>query len=438
MKIVGMLIILVSFPAFMMLLRMGERYRYWAFLALGALPIVSSGLNVDIAFYDLGMWPGHTKGIIVSLTDTLAMAIAVHYSKLKPSRVLTVVWLIYIALHIPGVFVAGYSTASFSYLWSLLRGFVYFVACSVVFMRGGFKPLVLGLSVSIIINGIDTIINAASGQIQASGILGHRNYSGLVTNLAVPTLLASLLSWRKAKVLALGLAFAAVAAALGGSRASVVLFGASVALTLLIALIVNPGKKTTVVTVLAIFAALIMTPVVVYKMNQRFNETGGGFSLEEDGERAAFRRASRLMNIDYPFGVGLNQYAVKSNAEGYAEEAGVVWTTIANTAIVHNSYVLVRTEGGHVALIGVFVMLGSLLSISAAIAMKKAATRSERLYATAVLISVSVLALHINYEWALVRIHVIYALAFCSAILGSILDQKVKRRSFTAANANAH
>jgi hypothetical protein len=438
MKIVGVLIILVSFPAFMMLLGMGERYRYWAFVALGALPIVSSGLNIDVAFYDLAMWPGHTKGIIVSLTDTLAMAIAVHYSKLKPSRALTVVWLIYLVLHIPGVFVAGYSTASLSYLWSLLRGFVYFFACSVVFMRGGFKPLVLGLSVSIMINGIDTIINAASGQIQASGILGHRNYSGLVTNLAVPTLFASLLSWRKVKVLALGLAFAAVTAALGGSRASVALFGASVALTLFIALIVKPGKKTTVLTVMTILGALIMTPVVFHKMNQRFNETGGGFSFEEDGERLAFRRASKLMNIDYPFGVGLNQYAVKSNAEGYAAEAGVVWTTIANTAIVHNSYVLVRTEGGHVALIGVFVMLGSLLSISAAIAMKKAPTRSERLYAAAVFISVSILAIHINYEWAFVRIHVIYALAFLSAILSSILDQKVKRRSFTAANTNMH
>lgn len=424
MKIVGMVIIIVSLPAFFMLLRNGELHRYWAFFALGALPIVSSGLNVDIAFYDLATWPGHTKGIIASLADTLAMAIILYYKKLRYSRIFISVWLIYIVLHVPGVFIAGYSTASLSYIWNLVRGLTYFMACSVVVMQGGFRPLVFGLSASVAANGMDTIINAASGEIQASGMLGHRNYSGLVTNLAVPILLASSLSWRKTNILALGLAFAAVGAALGGSRASVVLFGASVGLTLAMALLIRPNKRTTVVAAMAIAGALIMTPVVIHKMNQRFNETGGSFSLKEDSERLAFKRASELMNIDYPFGIGLNQYAVKSNAGGYAAEAGVAWTTIANTAIVHNSYVLIRTEGGHLALIGVIIMIGSLLIISTVIAINKSYTKSKRIYAAAVLISVFILALHINYEWSLVQIHVIYALAFHSAILGGLLSQK--------------
>ena len=430
MKLVGIIIIIVSLPAFVMLLRMGARYRTYAFFALGALPILSSGLNVDAAFYDISGWPGHSKGIIVSLTDTLALAIALHYWKVRTSPIFLAVWLAYIALHIPGVFVAGYTTASFSYVWNLMRGLVYFSACYAVLMQGGLQPMILGLAASVIVNGADTIMNSASGQTQAGGLLGHRNYSGLVTNLAVPILLVALLTWKKARIPAIALAFAAAAATLGGSRASVILFGASVVATLILALIVNPNKKAIAVTAIAAVVAVGMVPAVAYKMNQRFEETGGSFTFEEDGERLAFKRASQMMNADYPLGVGLNQYAVKSNTGGYAAKAGVGWSTVGRMALVHNSYVLIRTEGGHAALFGVFIILGSLITVSASLAMKKR-SNPGRLYAIAVLVAISVLSLHINYEWALVGVNVIYALGFCSALIGftlTVAERNRKRR----------
>jgi len=420
MKLVGIIIIIVSLPAFVMLLRMGARYRTYAFFALGALPILSSGLNVDAAFYDIAGWPGHSKGIIVSLTDTLALAIALHYWKVRSSPIFLAVWLVYIALHIPGVFVAGYTTASFSYVWNLMRGLVYFSACYAVLMQGGLQPLILGLAASVIVNGADTIKNAALGQIQAGGLLGHRNYSGLVTNLAVPILLVAVLTWKKARIPAIALAFAAAAATLGGSRASVVLFGVSVAATLILVLIVKPNKKVIAVTAIAAVVAVVMVPAVAYKMNQRFEATGGSFTFEQDGERLAFERASEMMNADFPLGVGLNQYAMKSNTGGYASKAGVGWTTVSRMAIVHNSYALIRTEGGHVALIGVFIMLGSLITASAVVAMKKR-SNPGRLFAVAVFVAISVLALHINYEWGLVGMNVIYALGFSSALVGRAL-----------------
>lgn len=427
MKIVGILIIIVSLPAFAILLGLGARYRTYAFFALGALPILSSGLNIDAAFYDIAAWPGHTKGIIVSLTDTLALAIALHYWKIRTSPVFLAVWLIYIALHIPGVFVVGYATASFSYVWNLMRGAVYFTACYAVLMQGGLQALILGLGASVIVNGVDTIKNAALGQTQAAGLLGHRNYSGLVTNLAVPTLLVALLTWKKARIPAMALGFAAIAAVLGGSRASVVLFCVSVALTLIAALFIKPSRRVFAVTAIAAVGAVVMVPAVAYKMNQRFDETGGSFSFKEDGERLAFKRASEMMNADYPLGVGLNQYGVKSNAGGYATQAGVGWSTVGRMALVHNSYVLIRTEGGHAALFAVFIMLGSLVTVSAVMATRKR-SNPGRLYSVAVLVAISVLALHINYEWSLVGMNVIYALAFCSALAGFTLTAAENNR----------
>jgi len=430
MKLVGIAIILASLPAFVILLGMGPRYRTYAFFALGALPIVSSGINMDAAFYDIAAWPGHTKGIILSLTDTLALAIALHYWKVRTSPLFLAIWLIYIALHVPGVFVAGYSTASLSYVFKLLKGLVYFIACYAALKQGGLRPVILGLAASIVMNGAFTIMNAVSGQIQAGGMLGHRNYSGLVTNLAVPILLSAVLTWKKARVPVLALAFAAASAALGGSRAALVLFGVSVALMLFLALLVGKNRKVITVTAIAALGSLIMVPVAAYKMQQRFDQTGGSFTFEEDGERLAFRRASAMMNADYPLGIGLNQYAVKSNAGGYAAEAGVGWSTIGRTAIVHNSYVLIRTEGGHAALFGVFIMLGSLISVSLALLIRNR-SRDIRIYASSVFVAISVLSLHLNYEWSLVGIHVIYALALCSALAGLILKapQTNRRRS---------
>jgi O-antigen ligase len=277
------------------------------------------------------------------------------------------------------------------------------------------------------VNGAFTIRNAVSGQTQAGGMLGHRNYSGLVTNLAVPILLGAVLTWKKARVPALALAFAAVSAALGGSRAALVLFGVSVALTLFLALLVGKNRKVVTVTAIAALGSLVMVPVAAYKMQQRFEQTGGSFTFEEDGERLAFRRASAMMNADYPLGIGLNQYAVKSNAGGYAAEAGVGWSTIGRTAIVHNSYILIRTEGGHAALFGVFIMLGSLISVSLALLIRNR-SRDIRIYAASVFVAISVLSLHLNYEWSLVGIHVIYALAFCSALAGLMLKAPQAKR----------
>ena len=427
MKILGILLVIVSLPAFAMLLGLGARYRAYAFFALGALPILSAGLNVDAAFYSLSGWPGHTKGIVVSLTDTLALAVALHYWKVRTSSVFLSIWLIYIALHVPGVFVAGYSTASLSYVWNLMRGMVYFIACYAVMKQGGLRFLILGLSASIVVNGAHTIKNAALGQTQAAGLLGHRNYSGLVTNLAVPTLLIAVLTWKKARLPALALGFAAIGAALGGSRASVILFGLSIASTLITANIIKRTRKVIAVTALVTIGAVVMLPAVGYKMNQRFNETAGSFTLEEDDERLAFKRASEMMNADYPSGVGLNQYAVKSNAGGYAAKAGVGWATIGRTALVHNSYVLIRSEGGLVALLGVFILLGGLITISAFLVLKKH-SNPGRLYAVGVLVTISVFALHINFEWSLVGMNVIYALGFCSALAGSALTAAENNR----------
>ena len=99
MRYVGIILILCSFPIFLSILRSGAGAQRWAFLALGALPVVGIALNIDAAFVSWATWPGHTKGIIVSLTDTLALAICVKLHDRSDSPQLLWVWILFFLLN---------------------------------------------------------------------------------------------------------------------------------------------------------------------------------------------------------------------------------------------------------------------------------------------------------------------------------------------------
>src|SRR3546814_19963544 len=77
MRIVGILLVLLSIPAFIAWLRSYPRQRKWAYLGVGLLPFVVSALNLDAALISWAGWPGYAKGIVLSLLDTLALAILV-------------------------------------------------------------------------------------------------------------------------------------------------------------------------------------------------------------------------------------------------------------------------------------------------------------------------------------------------------------------------
>src|SRR3546814_16821077 len=66
-----------SSDLFIAWLRSYPRQRKWAYLGVGLLPFVVSALNLDAALISWAGWPGYAKGIVLSLLDTLALAILV-------------------------------------------------------------------------------------------------------------------------------------------------------------------------------------------------------------------------------------------------------------------------------------------------------------------------------------------------------------------------
>ncbi|PKP98147.1 MAG: hypothetical protein CVT74_11935, partial [Alphaproteobacteria bacterium HGW-Alphaproteobacteria-13] len=75
MRIIGILLVILSVPAFLAWLRLYPRQRKWAYLAIGLLPFVIGALNLDAALINWAGWPGYAKGMVVSLLDTLAFAV---------------------------------------------------------------------------------------------------------------------------------------------------------------------------------------------------------------------------------------------------------------------------------------------------------------------------------------------------------------------------
>ena len=392
-------------------------------MALGALPVVGIALNIDAAFVSWAAWPGHTKGIIISLTDTLALAICIRLRNRADYPQLMWVWVVYIACNVPGIFLGSFITPALFYIVSLIKAAVYFFACYTVICRGGLFTLVTGLCIAVFANSGTTILNFLQGQAQPSGLVGHRNYAGMVNNLAVPILLVvgtfgRLRTW---PLLAVGVA--GVAAILGSSRAVLILFGVTTYLTLILTLLVKPSKQIKQMLGVCIILSFLAVPIGIQKISQRSED--GQIVLSKDAERLAFERAARLMNKDYPFGIGLNQYAVLANAGGYSAAAGVGWATASVSATVHNSYALVRTEGGPIALIGLLALFITTVATSAALMFRRR-DNPARVFAVPAFVAVLVLSIHISFEWVFVSMNTLYAFASIMALIAYAKEEARK------------
>ena len=419
MRYIGIILVIFSFPVFMSLLRSGPIAQKWAFIVLGAAPVIGTALNTDAAFISWAHWPGHTKGIIISLTDTLALAICVHFRPRNKYPLLLWFWVLYIICNVPGLLLGSLFTPGLFYLVSLLKAALYFLACYIVMSRGAMSALVSGLCIAVIANSGMTISNFLQGVGQPGGLVGHRNYAGLINNLAIPLLLVDgtfgrLKLWR---LLAIGMA--AVAAILGGSRAVIVLFGASVYLTLFCALVARPSKQIKYMLAMCVLASFLAVPAGLQKLRDRSED--GSIMLSKDAERTAFEKAAQMMIKDHPLGIGLNQYANLANVGGYSAAAGVNWMSASKSAIVHNSYVLVRTEGGLIAQFAMLLLLASTLVTSTKRAFKPTASPA-RVFAVPALVATLILSIHLSFEWAFVTMNNLYSFALITALASFVTD----------------
>tara|TARA_R110000787_G_scaffold2243_3_gene9011 strand:+ start:54672 stop:55946 length:1275 start_codon:yes stop_codon:yes gene_type:complete len=393
---------------------------------MGALPLTISWINLDAALINWAAWPGYAKGIVITLIDTLALALIL--TSRAPWRGLPFLglFLAYLAATALSMAFSDLPMSSSFYVFQIVRMLLVFVAvASIMNDPNAIRWLIWGLAVGAIVQGIVTVDQRLSGAIQASGTVGHQNLLGLMLHFVTFPLLALLLAGEKSKIIMLGVLASLIAVALGASRGAVGF--AAIGLALLFALSMarrmTPHKWKMVG--LAALALAVIAPLTINTLGQRFGDQP--IATGPDGEREAFERAAKAMWADHPMGVGANQYVVTANVNGYSERAGVVWNHASRSTNVHNIYLLVAAETGWFGLITLVSLIGWVIIHGLAFSFGNRRDPRGDLVLGAV-VAIAVTAGHGIYEWVFVLPYAQYLFAISLGIIAGII-RRVKREN---------
>ena len=434
MRLIAIAFVLLAFPLFRVWLGLGRQQRLWTYLLVGMLPFTINAWQLDAALINWAGWPGYAKGLVVTLLDSVALAIIATH---RAPRGFTpfVPWLLaYLAAATFSIAFSDEPIASAFYGFQLVRVIIVVVAVARIAPdREGLRWLAYGLAVGIAYQAAITIMQKAVGAVQASGTMGHQNLLGMMTHFALLPLLALLLAGERNKIVMLGVFSALVVIALGASRGAIGFAGAGITLLFALSLARRATDHKWRMLGFGVAAFALTAPVMVLSLQNRFelNPTESGEGLE----RIAFARAANAIWSDHPFGIGANMYVIISNTKGYAERAGVNWNSSSRSTNVHNVYLLVAAETGWLGLIA-FVALW-IVSIATALHFAFSDRRDpvgDIVLGCAVALIVAVA--HGRYEWVFVTYQAQYVAAISLGLIGGLVRER-RNRSRRERNAGA-
>ncbi|WP_341208605.1 O-antigen ligase family protein [uncultured Sphingomonas sp.] len=419
MKWVLLALLLGLCPLFIQYARQ-PRYRPIFGFAFGALPFLLSFLHLYIAPVSFAYWPGHTKGIEVSLIDSLAVAVLIATPRRRTRPPFVWAFLLYIFLTTITVTWAIDKLAALGYAVQLMRMLLVYLAALRLSTTPRIAPAVVAGGVfALLFQLFFAVQQHFQGVLQAVGTFGAQNLLGLMTNLVALPALAILLSGGRRWYAKAGPVVALLIDLFTASRATIG-FGAIGMGGLLVVASVwrwTPRKRT--MSALAAVAILCVTPFAIRMIGERSNHNNVESS---DSERQAFKRAAWAMIHDHPAGVGANSYVIVSNVDGYSARAGVVASQGSRSTNVHNSYLLVMAETGVASIVFVVVMIGGGLLMMLRTAFRH---RSDRRGDVLIGFGMTLLTagLHLNYEWAFVIFPVQYVMFFYLGLGIGIAEQ---------------
>jgi hypothetical protein len=413
MRYVAILVVLLSYPGFVHLLRTNPRYRHWAYFFLGMLPFVVHVWDLDSAWVNWAAWPGYAKGIILTVMDTLALAIITTQRRPRgapPLMGFVAAYMVAVALSIA---MAGVWMASAFYLFQMLR--VAVVMAAVAKIAADPRALTWigrGLAAGMIYAAVVTIHQKFNGAFQAPGTMAHPNQMGMMAHFVLLPIIGMLLAGSRSRVLMLGVAASLVVVVLGASRATIGFAGLGVGLLLVLSMFrhATPHKKRMVG--LAAVAMLVASPFLLNSVGKRMAQ-----QIEHDSgydERAAFERAAKMIWSDYPMGVGANNYVVVANGQGYSARAGVTWSGGSRATNVHN------TETGWAGLLTYVALLGAVIWTGWRFAFRQRGDPRGDI-ALGSTLAVAMMAIHSEYEWITVTYQVQYVIAISFGIISGLV-----------------
>lgn len=347
-------LILLAFPAFIALLRRYPHQRLKAFVAVGAIPLLSN-LPLIGFIYGWSSWSGVTRGFGISLIVMLSLALIVTRRRISGTLPFWSIISFYgFALFI-SIFSANVWLATVFVWWQFLCMLIVFAAVG----GEGHWPAVrnsilAGFALGLIYQGAFVVSQKIGGVTQAAGTMGHQNILGLVVELTALPLIAAALGGDRRKLILAGIAAALICIAGSGSRGTMGIAGGAIVLLTLASLIRHSTPRKWRVVAGGAIALAITVPIAIGTLNARF---GGTSFVGGDDERKMFESAARAMAGNHPFGVGANHYVFISNRDGYADRAGIPWQMADRSVPVHNAYLLARAETGWIGEFALILLL---------------------------------------------------------------------------------
>ncbi|NTZ43961.1 O-antigen ligase family protein [Altererythrobacter sp. SALINAS58] len=420
MSMIAAAILLIAIPLFFKVLK-SRSHRKYGYMLVGLLPFVSGWANLDAAIIDWAGWPGYAKGAVITVVDSLAVAILLSHRIRWRGLPLRWPLLAYLFTVCISVMFSASAQSSLFYVFQIIRMLALFVAVSAVVQdRSGLHWIAIGLSIGAIVQALVAIDQRFSGTFQAAGTLGHQNLLGMMLHFVTLPLLAMLLAGAKNRILFAGVAAALLAVALGASRGTTAFVIMGIGLLFILSLFRRPTALKWKTIGGACLVLILVAPLMISGIEKRLE---GEAAESSDLARETFEDAANLMWAANPFGVGANQYVVVANSQGYSEAAGVTWGGGSLSAHVHNAYLLAAAETGW---LGLFALI-SLFASPIILGLRFSFTRPKDPVGDVVLgvtVAMIVLAVHNFYEWIFFLFPFQYIFAIGLGIISGLVQAR--------------
>lgn len=422
MRFLAIAFIILALPLFCVWLKQGRRQRLWAYALIGLLPFTIPAWQLDAALINWEQWTGYAKGAVITLLDSLALAIL--FTHRAPKRLSPLLgWLfLYFFSAVLSIAMSDLPIASAFYAFQLVRVIILAMAVARIAPDSeGLRWIAFGLSAGVTFQAAITISQKAGGAIQAAGTMGHQNLLGMMTNFVLLTLLAMLLGGERSKLIMLGVISALVVIALGASRGTVGFAGLGLAIVFAMSFARGITAHKWRILGLSALALAMAAPTAYIMLEDRFaaqqTQSGAG------EERRAFERAAQAMWRDHPMGVGANMYINVANSKGYSERAGVAWGWNSRSTNVHNAYLLIAAETGWVGLLSFIALFAAAIMTGLRFAFTRRRDPAGEIVLgwTAALIAV---AAHNLYEWVLILYPTQYLLAIALGVIAGLARER--------------
>jgi O-antigen ligase len=405
-------------------LRRNPRHVPMIWIIMGLLPFVLDERHLYLALVSWAGWPGYVMGVELSVLDLLAVAIYLSLPRTGPSPPFWISMALYFLAAVLAAFQAESPLFALGYSWQLARMFlVYAVVSKAAATDERVVPALLtGLAIGLCYEaGVTLWQRFGRGVLQATGTVGHQNLLGLMSHFVVfpwfALLLAGQRGWQPVAAPLAGV----VTAVMTVSRATLGLGAAGYAgLFMLSAARRWTSRKALFLAAGATLVA-ILVPVVLSSIERRFDGQLEGTADAYD-ERAAFERAATMIISDHPWGVGTNHYVVAANTGGYNTRARVAAVQGSDSAHVHNAYLLVAAESGYLGIVTFVLMLLQPMVVAFRCGWRhRGDRRGDVLLGFG--ISLLVVYLHNNFEWAFVAHPVQYMFALDVGMVAGLAQQ---------------